>query len=584
MQFGSNIGKSKIIWLTVAALILAIGGFYLWSRVSSQDIAINAKVSSGEVVVGMPLAITVDFANNSNNDLIKATLSLDLPDSVRLADGGKRAVETRSIGDVKRGAVHQEVFQLVPLPSANGAKRTFNITASYAIGSTTARFDKIVTISVEVGNLPLTLELGAPDKVFSGEEFESTAAYGRDNSNLSDLNNLPPLSLRLDYPDTFSPTSSNPQATGTAGNIWPVTTLKPGDVGKALVRGKINLPDQSSFNMTADLLANIFGTDYVVLSKSVQIAVSPSPLSFNVSVGDGSRSVFNPGETLNYTLSYKNNTQVALQGIVITAKLAGEMLDLNSLKLNGARFSSIGNVITWDSVNNQDLASLPAGASGNVNFNVSLKGSYPIRRLNDKNFSVKVSSKIESPTVPYLIQADSTVNTSVLVIKIAGRIALVANGYFRDASSGLLNSGPWPPKVGSPTNFTVHWKLTNYSTDATGVEVRAKLADNVKFTGQAKANTTAVPQFDSSTGEMVWSVGQLSATSGILTDAPEAIFQLEAVPQASDTGKYMNLLLPSGVKAQDNFTGQNLTAGSDVVSTSLPSDSTVNPNDGLVVN
>ncbi len=576
-------GRGKLILVVIAAVVIvAAAAFYFWGRLSSQDIVLGAQVSPQDVTVGMPFTVTINLDNNSSNDLKDVTLSLDLPDSVRPADGSVKAVDAKSVGNLSRGGLRQESFQLVALPSQDSVKRTLNVTASYAIGSLTARFDKTLPVDLNVQSPPLTLELTAPAKVFSGEEFEVTAAYGRDAS--SSVGDLPPLTLRFDYPDTFSLTSSDPQATGTGSNLWPIASLKGGDIGKAIVRGKVDLPDQTQFNMTVDLVANIFGNDYVVLSKLAQISVSPSPLAFNVLVGDGSRTVFQPGDTLNYTLSYKNNTSVTLQSIVIKVNLAGEMLDWNSLKTNGGRYSSYGNTLTWDSIGIPSLASLQAGASGSVTFLVNLKSTYPIRRLNDKNFSVKVNAKIESPTVPYLIAADSTVNTSALTIKVAGQLALAVTGYFRDANSGWINNGPWPPKVGTPTDYTIHWKLTNYSTDATAVEVRAKLADNVKFTGTVKSNTSVMPQFDATSGEVVWSVGQLPATSGILTDAPEAVFQIEATPQASDVGKYMNLLLPAGVKAQDSFTGMQLTAGADAVSTRLPSDTTVGPNDGLVIN
>ena len=584
MLLESKARNPRVIWITVIAiLIIGAATFYFWGRLSSQDISLGAQVSPQTVTVGMPFAVTVNLSNNSSNDLGDVNLSLDLPDSVRPVGGGSRAIETKSAGDISRGGFHQETFQLIALPLQGGAERTFNVTASYTIGSITARFDKTSKVDINVQDLPLTLELTAPDKVFSGEEFEVTAAYGRDaSSNIT--SDLPLLSLRFDYPGTFALTSSDPQATGTGSNIWPIAAMKGGDIGKAIVRGKVSLPDQAAFNITANLVASILGNDYVVLSKSAQVSVSSSPLAFNVSVGDGSRAVFQPGETLNYILSYKNNTAVALQSIVIKASLNGEMLDLNSLKTNGARFSSYGDTLTWDASGVPALASLAAGVDGNVTFSVNLKSIYPIRRLNDKNFSVKVDARIESPTVPYLIAANSTVNTSALIVKVAGQVAVAALGYFRDAPSGLLNNGPWPPKVGVPTDFTIHWKLTDYSTDLASVEVRVKLADNVKFTGQVKANTSAMPRFDSSTNEVVWDVGQVPATSGILTDAPEAIFQVEATPQESDIGKYMNLLMPTGVKAQDSFTNQPLTAGGDAISTRLPSDPTVGQNDGLVVN
>jgi len=198
MLLESKARNPRVIWITVIAiLIIGAATFYFWGRLSSQDISLGAQVSPQTVTVGMPFAVTVNLSNNSSNDLGDVNLSLDLPDSVRPVGGGSRAIETKSAGDISRGGFHQETFQLIALPLQGGAERTFNVTASYTIGSITARFDKTSKVDINVQDLPLTLELTAPDKVFSGEEFEVTAAYGRDaSSNIT--SDLPLLSLRFD--------------------------------------------------------------------------------------------------------------------------------------------------------------------------------------------------------------------------------------------------------------------------------------------------------------------------------------------------------------------------------------------------
>jgi hypothetical protein len=285
---------------------------------------------------------------------------------------------------------------------------------------------------------------------------------------------------------------------------------------------------------------------------------------------------------LDYALNYSNNTQVTFQDIVIKANISGDMLDWNSLKSSNADFDPNTDTLTWDSNGTSGLGAFAPGASSSVSFSVNLDSAYPIVQLNDKDFSVNVKATITSPTVPYLITADQTVNTASMVTKVAGEVLVQAGGYFRDATSGLIDSGPWPPQVGSSTEYTIHWTLTNYSTDLSNVQVEAQLPPNVIFAGQSSANTSSTPQYASSTNEMVWNVGTLPATSGILTTPPEAIFQISATPTSTDSGNYMNLLGPTVLSGQDGFTGLPVTAGSDAISTLLPSDTSVTSGQGLV--
>ncbi len=589
--FKSDIGRasSSSLWIigTIIVILIAGVGVYFWNRSSAEAISISAQADQSPATVGLPLTVKVDLSDTSNSDLGNVQLSVSLPDSLPLADGSNVSVINQNIGNISKGSINEQTFQLMPLPDTN-TTRTITISASYSLGSLSARFQTTSTLDVTVQNLPVTLALTSPSTVFSGEQMESTAAYGRSPSSstsVSDSASLPPLSVSFIYPPTFSLISAVPPPSGTANsNTWPIGALNSGDVGKVIVRGEVNLPDQTQFTLTANLMANILGKNYVILSSSAQTTVNTSPLSLDITVNDSTSTIAQPGEALDYTLNYKNNTQVAFQGVVIKTNIRGGMIDWNSLKSPGASFDANTDALTWDSSGVPALGSIAPGASGSVSFSMNLVGAYPIVQLNDKDFSVNVASTITSPTVPYLISADQTVNTASLDTKIGGRIDVQAVGYFRDAPSGMINSGPWPPKSGVPTEYTIHWRLTNYSTDLTNVEVVAQLPPNVTFTGQSSANTTAIPQYASSTNQMVWNVGPLPATSGILTSVPEGIFQVSATPQSSDVGQYMNLLGATSLSAQDSFTGLPLTAASGAISTLLPSDTTVTSTDGIVIN
>ena len=62
-----------------------------------------------------------------------------------------------------------------------------------------------------------------------------------------------------------------------------------------------------------------------------------------------------------------------------------------------------------------------------------------------------------------------TVGLADLETKVAGLVKIESKAYFRDADSGIANSGPWPPKANQATQYTVHWRITNYATDISRV-------------------------------------------------------------------------------------------------------------------
>ncbi len=557
-------------WLTLILFLGLTGAFYFAVGFPGSDVALNVSASPGEPKVGVPFDLKVDFANNSRNSVKDVRLQLNLPNGAVLIPNGDDAVKARNLGEIKSGGLQSEIFRVLGVP-AEGNDREFTVTASYSSEGLVARFEKKTKFTVRLADTGVSLSLKAPNKVFSGEEFETIAEYKKPE------NEFPGLRLEFNYPETFvlMPSSPDPDV---RNQIWNIKKNE----GKIIVRGKVDLPDESVFTIKATLVTKLQDKDYQLTSSSADIAISKSPLSLNISLSDGSSPAYYPGEDLNYTLNFRNNTEVALQALTLRAQLLGAMYDFQSLK-SGGSFSNVNNTIIWDSRNISDLKSLGPGESRNINFSIKLKPDYPIRRLNDKNFALKVKARAESPTVPYLVNADKTVSSAVLESKVGGKIAVRALGYFRDAPAGILNDGPLPPRLGTPTDFTIHFVLTNYSTDVSGVEVRARLEDGVVFTGKVKANTSSVPESVSDSGEVVWKIDRLFATAGITGDKPEAVFQVRATPRSNHVGSYMPLISGTEVKAHDEFTGVSLNFTSLPITTRLEGDPTVGEKDGIVI-
>ena len=559
--FQSKLSVALAILFVVLVLVI---GFYIWTVVSSGGINIEAS-AEGEKIIGEPFDLKVNLSNNSKNILNESKIILELPDGITPVNGevSQRIIE-REVGSIDVNKVHQEIFKVMATPSRE-SMREFTITLSYTPGTIAAHFEKTRKFGVDIQPLQTDLSLKAPEKVFSGEEFEITANYEARNPETS-----PKLFLKASYPDNFVKISEDLVESSSTS-------------GKLSAKGKVNFPDDASFDIKVQIFTSLLGRDYLVSEETARVLISPSPLSFKLIVNGKDNLVAYANDTLDYTLIYKNNTQVGLQDVVIRSKLMGDMFDFRTLDSKEAKFNLFNRTITWDSNTFKDLVLLNAGEERSVNFSIKLRETYPIKKLNDKNFILKVEANIDSPTVPYLVSADKTVNYVTLETKVGGKVEVDARGFFRDAVTGILNKGPWPPKVGQSTQYTVHWFLTNFSSDVRDIEVRAAVEDGVVFTGIIRSNTTPPPEINQESGEIIWKIDRLVATTGITGEKPEAIFQIEANPTLDKKGNYMPLLSVTQVKAFDEFGETEIFNSDEAITTQLSHDSTVVEGQGKVI-
>ena len=179
---------------------------------------------------------------------------------------------------------------------------------------------------------------------------------------------------------------------------------------------------------------------------------------------------------------------------------------------------------------------------------------------------------IQSLTVPAGTAADKTISVATLETKVAGEVALRAAGFSRDAASGILNSGPYPPKINTPTQYTIHWVITNYATDISGVQVSAFLQSGTRFTGKVKSTSDAVPAYNPSSGGITWHIDRIQATKGAIGQPIEVIFQVENTPAINQVGQNVALLGETRIEAHDDFTDQPLFVVAPPVMTDIPND------------
>lgn len=567
-------GLGKFLFWTLV-LIVALGaatlGVYLFQYKTSGDVLLRLKAPS-KTLVGIPFDLEVNFENNSEKVLNDVRLSLSLPEHVISKINEAKRVVSEDAGNLPPNSNFQTKIPIVIFGGSEPVIR-FPVIISYspeALGPK-VRFEKQESVDVVVKESALSLDLSLPQKVLNGENFDIKLEY----RNISETK-FSHLTIELDLPPFFNKKQASPAATEGLSK-WVIDDLGKGESGTITVSGNVAAPEQSFF----DVKARIKDDNNLIAEKTANISVSASPLSLSLDLMSQKNYVAGLSDNLRYTLNYKNNSEVGLNDVVLKARLKGVMFDFKTIRSKGG-FSSTDNTITWNVSTNPELRLLGAGAEGQVELDVTTAQGYPIRRLSDKNFILRLEAEISSPTVPYYVAADRTLALANLETKIRGKTDIRAIAYFLDPFTETNNSGPIPPKINTPTTYTMHWAIVNYGTDVKNIEVRASLPAGVKMTDKVQSNNSILPVYNERTSEVSWSIPKIPATKGVLGKPIETIFQISTTPNIGQIGQPMPILNDTLLKAVDEFTGEEITASARSLTTVLENDPTIGQNGGIV--
>jgi len=549
-------GRINPFVISIFAFAAGISAYFFFFR--QNEISLELKIPE-EAVFAEAFSAEIKFTNDSGNSLKDVKIYFFVPAGLYFAEGEKTSRKTIDVGDMGDGEIYQDSFDLVALDAST---KKIEVEVSYRPASLNKNLLLSKTAEVKIKSF-LEAKIIVPEEVLAGEEFSWSLEYKNDSKNsvLAEMDLGKIAGFTTDF------TKKGLEAGGN-------------ESGKLEFKGVLMLPDETVTDLKIKIKGKFMGGDYVIAEPTASIRIAPSPLSVKVEANGKSEFTAYPGDILNYRLTVKNNSDAAMESVILTASLKGVMGDFNTLKTDGF-FNQASQTISWDYSRVPEFKSLSSGASKILDFSLAIKSDYPLKRINDKNFTLEVKTRVESPTVPRLVNSSKTIGLAESTIKVGGKAKIASQAFFRDAESGILNSGPFPPEAGRPTEFTAHWTLSNYATDLKNVEIRARIEAGVALT-EKKSVEVGELSFDEDKNEVVWKIPSVLASSGVVTEPLQAIFQMRALPFSSQVGLYMPLLGETIVSAKDEFTGETLSAGSPSLTTELPFDKTVQPSQGIV--
>ena len=525
------------------------------------------RASSGEEV-----EYKVIIENRNNFNLIGARLSFFYAnDSIPLSEDGRpldSLVNRFDLGVFESRSKKEFLFRALISGEKGEIKKT-KVNFTYSPSNFRSVFQKSEEAATTISKISIPLILSAPPNVLSGQKIQVSLDLRNETEN--DFENL---EVALSYPDGFNFIKAAPSASQ-GNNVFSLASLKAGEGTRVMVEGEISGFEKEGKKFTAVLKKKIAGRFFDFQKAQVLLLISSPLITADVLVNDSKDYIAKVGDRLKYIIRISNNSNNNFSALELTAKLEGQMFDFSGLKTNGF-FDQNTKTILWNAAVEPLLANLSPNQSGEVSFEIGLRRDFP--KVFAKNYYLKVSSLIQTSSVPPDFDLDKISASADLVSRIHSKTDFTSRAFYND--SVFPNSGPVPPKVGQKTTYTIHWKIVNEGNDLTNVRIVSSLLPGISWEDKIKITPMQSDlDYDPDTGRVSWVIPTVPAGTGAVSPVFEAVFQVGITPSLNQVGQAPEILKEAVLEAVDNFTKENINLSQPPINTQAVSDSpgTVQP-------
>lgn len=539
-----------LILLALALFIVAVVIFIFGKPSFSEDQVVLELEGPTQASVGDEVVYKVKYGNQTKLELHDLRFKFTYPEeSVVLKDGEilKETGQTFTVDNLQDGESGEKELRAF-LVGDRGNIKNAKVELEFRAGTLRSSFEKSDTISTTLVSVPVSLTLVAPPSAVSGQAINYILDYRNESGeNISDIK------FEFNYPDGFSIQEQTPKPSG--ANFWSVLLLRRGEGGRISIKGTLSGKEGEVKTISVFLKRGINGEFVNYQKASTSSLISNPLLGLDVFVNGSKNYSAHLGDHIQYTVRYKNNSNLSLIGLNLEVKLEGEMYDLNALDTEGGFYDSSSGTILWNAAVVSDFSALPPNRSGEVKFSVNIKESFPSGGLGGRNFFVKASAKLRTPNVPSGVEGSEIAVTSDLTTRISTQPTLSQTAYYNDPAFG--SSGPLPPKTGEETVFTIHWQIANPGNDMSNAEVKAVLPPGVMWKNIVSVGLgQSEPTFNANSSEVRWNIGVLPQGTGVSTPKYEASFQVSIKP--SVVGQTPTLVKDGRFSGTDSFTKEQI--------------------------
>lgn len=557
--------KKRISFFSVVLILAAV--FFIGSLSYASFIFFNGNqsVSGNDVDVkiigpvsvggGESLSIDAIVSNNNKVPLELVDLFAEYPEGSKNPENISEDLRriNLDLGTLSAGSVTRQTVK-VALFGEEGANKKVDFILQYRIPGSNAIFEKKKTFEIALNATPIRLSVSGLEQISAGQPIELTVKF---NSN--SVQSLKNVMIVAEYPFGFKYEKSDLKPKYD-NNVWVFDELKPNQEVEFKISGTIEGQNQEDriFRFNTGLVKEnspqeigvLFGTDMhqVQINKSfvgLVLNVNKNPASV-VAVESGK---YNEGEVV-----FTNNTNDAIKNLEIKLQLIGSVLDENSITVSNGFYRSIDNTIVWNKESNVLFANVAPRQTQRLSFRFKTT-DLSNGKTNILNPQIDVTTKISGVRISSNNSEESVSSDSFKNIKVLSDTPVYA--YTNYDKGPLKNYGPIPPKVDTPTSYTVEWNVSNNSNDLENAQITATLPSYVSW----KNNFNPSPEninYDSVSRKLTWNIGNVSAGTGYTQIAKQIYFQVEILPSTTQKGKKLDLLDDVIFTAKDTFTRTNI--------------------------
>ncbi len=575
-------GRWKLILLSTVGIILFLTaiswlGFIIFNpdkSFSSRSIKLELK-SQQSIASGDEVVYVLEYKNIEKVTLRNLEIIFRYPDGFSFISAEPAPTNNFNsswqLGDLARNTngkieIHGKLIGEV------GSIKTINATASFQPENFSSVFKETTSFSSQVTSSILEVSLEGPQQILPEKKAIYKISY-RNNSE-QDLTNV---KILVSYPANFIFQEANPPAfyreedARNLNNQWLIENLGKKEEGEIEITGGFLADDQSSAASFSAQIGFLDATsDEFSLQQEQTIAteiIKPN-LSLNLIINGSSQDQpINFGQTLTYSLVYKNLGQKDLDEVSFSITLDSDILDWDSLE-DMHKGIIEGNKITWNKDQISEFDLVRPLAEGTIDFSIKVKEANEVN-LDKNNLQVKSKATASLTKIGDLEVSDLEIFSNEIINIINADIQLKVEGRYFDDDNIAVGTGPLPPVVGQKTTFRVYWSLANSLHEVKDVEVKTTLPKGVEWADKYLVKTGNI-DYSAKNNEVIWTINRLPIDKGF--EDVNVWFDVSVTPTKQQERKLLILTDQTSLTATDESTDSEITKVGKAITSNLEDD------------